>query len=281
MIDKIGAHETYKCGLKLIKYSDTIDDKFHINSMKDNLLHTQMIIDNYDKEIYKFEKRMDKYKTIGLDNFDKIGYCEIKYKESEYKIHVDKNIEDKKYHFYNKILGCESQRDIDNICKEYLRGFFWTIDFYFNKNNRLVNINNISTWHYKYDHSPYFKEISEYISSLSNRNTELNRIYYTITDLSSGYYVKSSEFLNKFEQYMYITPKSTYADLPEIYKEIINDDNIFMDLDKIISRIMNGENHLLDTYNVKFINKGNLIGLRNCDYNMFMNKIINLRKSLN
>ena len=40
------------------------------------------------------------------------------------------------------------------------------------------------------------------------------------------------------------------------YKEIINDDSIFMDLDRIIKRIMNGENSLLDTYNVKFINKG-------------------------
>ena len=280
MIDKINAHETYKCGLKLVKYSDIIDDKYHANSMKDNLLHSQMIIDEYDKEIYKFEKRMDKYKNIGIDNFDKLGYCEIKYKDSEYKIHVDKNIDDKKYIFYNKVIGCETQSDIDILCREYLRGFFWTIDFYFNKNNRIININNISTWHYKYDHTPYIKEISEYINSLTNRNAELNRLYYSITDLSGGYYVKSSEFLNRFEQYMYITPRSTYADLPEIYKQIITDDSIFMDLDNIVYRIINGENHLLDTYNVKYINKGNIIGLRDCDYNKFMNKLINLRKSI-
>jgi 5'-3' exonuclease len=278
MIDKLSVNETYKCGLKLVRYADNIDDKFHVNAMKDALLHTQMIVDDYDKEIYKFEKRMDTYRSIGTDNFDKIGYCEIKYKESEYKVHVDKNIDDKKYYFYNKILNCESQRDIDELCKEYLRGFFWTIDFYFNKNNRMQNINNISTWHYKYDHAPYFKEITDYLNSLSNRNVELNRINYSITDLSSGFYVKSSDFLTKFEQYMYITPKSNYAELPEIYKEVITDESIFMDLDKIANRIVNGENHLLDTYNIKYINKSNLIGLRDCDYNKFMNKILNLRK---
>jgi 5'-3' exonuclease len=279
MIDKISAGDTYKCGLKLIKYSDIIDDKFHTNCIRDNILHQHMIIDDYDKEIYKFDKRMDKYKNIGMDMVDKIGLCEVKYKESEYKIHVDKNLDDKKYYFYNKILSCNSQRDIDDICKEYLRGFFWTIDFYFNKNNRLVNINNVSTWYYKYDHAPFFKEISEYIGSFNvHRNTELNRIYYSITDTTSQYYVRACDFMNKFEQYMYITPKSSYAELPEIYKEIINDDSIFMDLDKIIQRISNGENQLLDTYNVKFINKGSIIGLRDCDYNTFMNKFMNLRK---
>lgn len=278
MIQKLNQNQTYRCGLKLIKYTDSIDDKFHQNSLKDILIHPKMNINDYDKEIYKLEKRMDKYKNIGIDDNNKMGYCELKYKESEYKIHVDKDIENKKKFFYDKILNCTSEEEINQLCKEYLRGFFWTIDFYFNKNNRHININNISIWHYKYDHSPYFKEISKFINNINSRNQDLNKLFYSINDTTSSYYVKSSQFLNRFEQYIYITPKCLHFDVPDIYKQVINESDIFLDINDIIKRILNGENNLLDTYNAKFINKGNIVGLRNCDYSTFMELIGNLRE---
>jgi hypothetical protein len=278
MIQKINQNQTYRCGLKLIKYTDSIDDKFHQNSLKEVLIHPKMNINDYDKEIYKLEKRMDKYKNIGIDDNNKMGYCELKYKESEYKIHVDKDIENKKKFFYDKILNCSTNEEINVLCKEYLRGFFWTIDFYFNKNNRHININNISIWYYKYDHSPYFKEISDFINNLNSRNHDLNKLFYSINDTTTSYYVKSSQFLNRFEQYIYITPKCLHSDVPEIYKQVINESEIFLDINDIIKRILNGEKNLLDTYNAKFINKGNIVGLRNCDYSTFMGLIGNLRE---
>ena len=278
MIEKINSNQIYRCGLKLVKYNDSIDDRYHQNLIKDMLTHPKMEINNYDIEIYKLEKRMDKYKKIGIDNNNKIGICELKYKDSEYKIHADRNINDKKKFFYNKIVCCDNNEDINLLCKEYLRGFFWTIDFYFNKNNRYININNISIWHYKYDHAPFFNEIYNYLETLQTRNYELNKLYYSITDINSAYYVRASQFFTRFEQYIYITPKCLHFDVPENYKQVIEKSEIFLDMNDIIIRLLNGENNLLDTYDIKFINKGNIIGLRNCDYNKFMELVGNLRE---
>lgn len=278
MIDKISNNQIHRCGLKLVKYNDSIDDRYHQNLIKETLRHPKMNINDYDIEVYKLEKRMDKYKKIGMDHNNKIGMCELKYKDSEYKIHVDRNIDEKKTFFYNKIVCCNNNDEINVLCKEYLRGFFWTIDFYFNKNNRYVNINNVSTWHYKYDHAPFFKEIYNYLDGLQSRNFELNKLYYSITDINSSYFVRASQFLTRFEQYIYITPKCLHFDVPENYKQLIETSDIFLDMNDIIIRLINGENNLLDTYDIKFINKGNIIGLRNCDYNKFMNLIQNLRE---
>jgi 5'-3' exonuclease len=280
IIEKIQNNQTYKCGLKLIKYNDDVIDRYHQNIIKESLLHPKIDINNYDNEIYKLEKRMDKYKKIGVDEINKIGICELKYKDSEYKIHVDKDVENKKNFFYKNILNCPNKNSIDNVCREYLKGFFWIIDFYFNKNNRNININNISIWYYKYDHTPFLKELSTYIENMHSKNYELNKLYYSLTDINSNNYVRASQFLNKFEQYIYITPKCLHMDVPENYKKVIDDSEIFVDINDLIKRILNGENNLFDTYNAKFINKGHIIGLRECDYYKFMNTLGNLRESI-
>lgn len=277
-IEKIKNKENIKCGLKFIKYSDSIDDKYHQKCLKNDLLHPEMAISEYDKEVYKLEKRMDNYKNIGIDNSNKIGICELKYKESEYKIYTDKNIEEKKKFYYEKILNCYSDNSINYVCKEYIKGFCWVIDFYFNKNNRDININNISIWHYKFDHTPFFKELNDYLYNMYNRNLELTKLFFSISDINSSSYVKSLQFMNRFEQYLYITPKHNHNNIPDIYNIILNESNLFMDLDDYVKKLLNGENNILDVYNTKFFNKGNIIGLRNYDFTKFMEKMYQLRK---
>jgi len=277
-IAKIKNKENIRCGLKFIKYSDSIDDKYHQKCLQDELLHPEMDISQYDKEIYKLEKRMDNYKNIGLDNSNKIGICELKYKESQYKIYTDKNIKEKKKFYYEKIMNCFSDNSIKYVCKEYIKGFCWVIDFYFNKNNRDININNISTWHYKFDHTPYFKELNNYLSNMHNRNFELTKLFFSVSDINNLLYVKSSQFMNRFEQYLYITPKHNHNNIPDIYNLFLDESNLFMDLNDFIKKLLNGENHIFDVYNTKFLNKGNIIGLKNYDFTKFMEKMYQLRK---
>jgi 5'-3' exonuclease len=281
MIEKIRDTNSYRCGLKLVKYSDMISDKFHQKCMNDDLIHDDMDISDYDIEIYKLEKRLDNYRELGIDTENKIGITELKYKNSEYKIYTDKYINDKKKFFYEKIMNCYTAEAINFISKDYIKGFFWVIDHYFNKNNRNTNINNISVWYYKYDHTPYFNEIALYLDSLYNKNNELNKIFQYISDISSETFVKATDFMNSFEQYLFITPNINKIDIPEIYKNIINDDNIYIDINNIIHKILNGDKTLFDTYNTKFLNKGNIIGLKNCDYKYFMNKVSSLRTYMN
>jgi len=277
-IEKLKNKENIRCGLKFVKYSDSIDDKYHQKCLKDLLLHPEMIITEYDKEVYKLEKRMDNYKNIGLDNSNKMGICELKYKDSEYKIYTDKNIEEKKKFYYEKILNCFSDNSINYVCKEYIKGFCWVIDFYFNKNNRDININNISIWHYKFDHTPYFKELNKYLSNMYNRNLELTKLFFSVSDINNSLYVKSSQFMNRFEQYLYITPKHNHNNVPDIYNLFLDESNLFMDLNDFVKKLLNGENHILDVYNTKFFNKGNIIGLKNYDFTKFMEKMYQLRK---
>lgn len=277
IIDKIKNKENVKCGLKLVKYSNLIDDKYHQKCLKEELIHPNMMINDYDKEIYKLDKRMDSYKNIGLDDFNNIGITELKYKNSEYKIYTDKHIDNKKKIYYEKIMNLYSKQSIDYICKEYIRGLFWTIDFYFNKNNRQININNISIWYYKYDHSPYFKEIYDFLYNIKNGNNELNKLFYSINDIKNSSYVRASQFMNKFEQYLYITPKSINF-VPDIYKPSLLETNLFIDIDTLIEKILNGNNELLDMYNIKYMNKGNIIGLKNFNFTEFMEKMYKLRQ---
>jgi len=281
IIEKIKDTNSYKCGLKLVKYSDVISDRFHQKCMKDNLSHDDMEITQYDIEIYKLEKRMDSYKDLGIDTENKIGITELKYKNSEYKIYTDKYIDDKKKFYYEKVMNCYTPEAINYICKDYIKGFFWVIDYYFNKNNRNININNISIWNYKYDHVPYFNELRIYINSVYNKNNEFNKLFQSVSDINNDTYVKATDFMNSFEQYLFITPNIKKMNIPEIYKNIINDDNIFIDINEIINKISTGDKTLFDTYNVKFLNKGNIIGLKNCDYKYYMNKVSSLRTYIN
>jgi 5'-3' exonuclease len=280
IIDKIKSN-VYKCGLKLIRYSNYIEDKYHQNYIKEQLAHPKMNVSKYDIELYKLEKKMDEYKNIGYTNENKIGICDLKYKENEYKIHTDRSIINKKDIFYKEIMQCDDDDSKNELVNEYLKGFFWTIDYYFNKNKRQININYISTWCFKYNHSPYFKEISEYINNISNRNIELNKLFYTINSIDGEYYVTSKQFINKLEQYLYVTPKAMHTNIPEIYKTITDNDELFPDLINISNRVFNGEQNLIETYDCKFLTKANIIGIKNHDYNYYETKIINLRNEIN
>lgn len=275
IIESVKENKKYKLGLKLVKNSENVLDKFHQINIKEDLEHPMMNINDYDIEIYKLEKKMDEYKNISLEPEEKIGLVDLKYKDNEYKIHTDRNITIKKDYFYKEILKL-NEDEINNLSEEYIKGFFWTIDFYFNKIERNININNISIWSYKYSHTPYFKEINKYID---NYNNILNELYKSISDISSEYYVSPSQYINSLEQYLYITPKHILKNnIPDIYKEILNDSNLFIEIEKFYEEIKSGNITLLESYDSKTITKLNITGFKKSSYYDFMSKILPLRK---
>ena len=48
MIEKIISNQIYRCGLKLVKYNDSIDDRYHQNLIREMLPHHKMQINDYD-----------------------------------------------------------------------------------------------------------------------------------------------------------------------------------------------------------------------------------------
>lgn len=277
IMNHIKENKKYKLGLKLIRNTENIFDRYHQNNIQENMSHPKIAISSYDIDIYKFDKKIDQYQNISLEIDEKIGLVDLKYKDNEYKIHTDRNIIIKKDFFYANILQLK-ENEINLFIEEYLRGFLWVIDFYFNKTNRLVNINNISIWSYTYTHSPYFKEISKYLTSTSNIFGVFTKLFRNISDINGDYYVSSSHYINTFEQYLYITPKHILKNnVPEIYKDILVDEIIFTNIDPFYEKIKNGEKNLIETYDVKSLNKANIIGFRKPLYIDFMEKIIFLR----
>lgn len=281
IIEKINKNENEnKCGLKLIKYSSSIDDKFHQQILQQNLIHPKMKINEYHIEKYKLENMLDEYKNIGnniLQNND-FGKVDIRYKYSEYKLYTDRNINEKKNIYYNKLIKCHTQNDVDNLCKEYIEGFFWIYDFYFNKNDRNENINNISTWVYKHNRTPFFTEILSYLTLIKNKNFELNKLFISVHNINSELYAKSYNFLTRMEQFIYITPKAKQYDIPENYKSFIDDEIIFPNLDNIINKIIEKNNcENIDSFNIRYINKCKFIDILNYDINSFISKIKTLR----
>ena len=270
-------NRTYYCKLKLVKYSNSIDNIYHDKNIKDKLDHPKMNITEYDKEIYKFEKQLDEYNNL-FTKQDNIGITELKYKDNEYKIHTDKNIEIKKKYYYKNIIKLNTKEDKYNFIKEYIKGFFWTIDFYFNKINRQTNINNISIWNYEYNHSPYFIELSDFLNE--DQYIELKKLYYDISNINSNLYTSPLQFMNNFEQYLYITPKNMLNNIPDIYKDLLNDIDIFPNIQDIGKKILNGDKSLIELHDSKYINKINIIGFKKCNFNTYMNKIYEIRKNI-
>lgn len=267
----------YKCGLRLVKFSKTIDDKFHQTFLKQNMIHPKMKINEYFIEKYKLENMLDEYKNIDLTQelnlFDNFGYVELKYKNSEYKIHIDRRIDSKKNYYYSKIMNCQSQANIDKLCEDYIRGFFWTYDYYFNKNDRNININYISTWGYEYNRTPFFTELLSYLNIIKNKNFELNKLFQSVSDVNGVLYKKSHEFLSRVEQFMFITPKCKHYDIPDNYKNLMDDLDIFPNLDETINSLLNKNNKNIDSFNIKYLNKCKLIGLVNHNINNFFTKL--------
>ena len=72
-----------------------------------------------------------------------------------------------------------------------------------------------------------------------------------------------------------------HTNIPEIYKTITDNDELFPDLVSISNRVFNGEQNLIETYDCKFLTKANIIGIKNHDYNYYETKIINLRNEIN
>ena len=121
----------------------TLRDYFDLKARTTEDLKEQLIKIGYDiKTIEKLTPENirfnleDEYKNIDSTQesnmFDNFGYVELKYKNSEYKIHIDRAIDSKKNYYYSKIMNCQSQANTDKLCEEYIRGFFWTYDYYFN-----------------------------------------------------------------------------------------------------------------------------------------------------
>jgi 5'-3' exonuclease len=295
IIDKIlgmiRTNKFYKGKLKFIRYSTTINDSYHLQQIINTLGHPKMSITDYDKNFYKFEKKLDEYFYIlSSDVEQKLGYIDVNFKNNYYKLLIDNNIEDNKKNFYQEKVKSADQIKIKEICNSYLLGLFWNFDFYFNKNNHEKNSENISIWYYNQDTIPFLKDLQIYMKDLCSKNMivsnndnsmyhESNKMFYQITNYNSQFYVNKTNYLTDIEQYIYINPNEKICNkLPPKYNQLLTNNYLFPDIRKIIEDILDGNvTKHLDLTNCVFINKCKILGLNIISYNDLMKYFIKLR----
>ena len=184
-------NKKYYNKLKFYNYTDSINDKFHSKNIILEQIHPQMTITTYDKEIYKFDNRLDEYRDlIGIEN-SKLGYINISVSSfnNHYRVHTDAyldyNIDD--YYRKNNIIQNK------DLCKEYVTGLLWNLDFYLNLNDNQTN--NICTWNYSYNISPFIVDLYNYLNTVSDKNIFLENIY-------KQNYLKKIKELHIFEKWL-------------------------------------------------------------------------------
>jgi 5'-3' exonuclease len=278
IVINIKTNKYYKGKLRFIKYSLSINDSYHLQNIINNLEHPKMSITDYDKNYYKFEKRLDEYYYILSSDVDsKLGYIDVNFKNNYYKILNDINFEIHKKNFYQEKIKTFEPDKIKNICNSYLLGLFWNFDFYFNKNNHQKNCETISIWYYEQDIVPFLTDLQFYMKEMTNKTH--NRLFYQIINDTSQFYVTKNNYLTDTEQYIYVTPnEKLYEKIPERYNELLLNKNIFPDIRNIIEEILDGNvTKHLNLTNCTYINKCKILGLNIISYNELIKNFIRLR----
>jgi len=256
------------------KYKNKVEE-FQIKKYLDDLINELIYNENnnelmeYDLEQIKFEWKIGKYaKMLSSEITSKedrnFGIVDFDYKKLKlYMPEVNT-------HDYNKLyLG----KDINPILNEYIYGSFWVFDFYFNRNNKLKNLNIVSTWFYSKHKSPLLKDVV----------TELERLISTgkISDVINNLYlydVDRKNFLNRYEQMLYITPVNKIDLVISGYENLLMDKSLFPDMELYTDKIWNFENGNIDCRRITFITKCDLKKIKNYEFEYFKEKINKYRK---
>lgn len=262
--------------LRFISYDRTVESKFHENKLKDNM--QKIPVTNYDKDVYSFENMLGKYVNILNAHNDEIGKADLRVINNKYVYTCDEyhktNIKYYKTYFKNT--------DINDLCKEYMKGITWVFDFYFNKNNSKYNFNNISVWHYKFHRAPLLSDLSNYINNLQDKND----LKYTFDCVS---YDKGT-FFTKQEHYLYVNPINVLSKSISLkkYGTVLTNSKLLPDLDVYIDKIFKAEPSIkfnskvpIDCRRITYLSKCLLKDNSDIDYFKFINLLVPLRDSAN
>ena len=148
-------NKTFIPKIRFEHYDFKVDD----SKIKDKLLHPNMNVIKKDRELYKFNNKIDEFKKF-IANYD-LSNLSINIKSNLFYNLVEKPVN--KTTYYKTFFNATSINDINTIVKNYITGIFWTFDNYFNKTNNSSKY--VSTWFYPYSKTPLMQDIVQYIDT--------------------------------------------------------------------------------------------------------------------
>ncbi len=150
---------------------DVLKSKVHYKPFK-NQLEKELHLYNY---LPVFNREEDKYIILGSQNW--------------------------RQRYYEVCFDTEYQKDIDQICINYLEGLYWILKYYFED---CISYN----WFYRYNHPPAMKDIRNFLENNDfdiNKSVKIDKTPYT-----------------PFVQLMSVLPPSSYKLVPSSYQFLFN-----------------------------------------------------------
>ena len=149
---------------------------------------------NYNK-YFKIKADNDYDKRIELLNNKPIIEMEKEFLITKEKFHVTHW----KYNYYKHCFDIDTKNEIDEICKNYIEGIFWTFEYYFNKCSSW-------RWKYQYNYAPTLSDLYKYIC----KNPDYIKI-------------KHETPVKPIVQLLFILPKKSKSILPIKYQKYMTD----------------------------------------------------------
>lgn len=236
-------------------FKNDISDPYHVRMMEEDMAVEGMTVTDYDKELYRLERRMDPYDVMLNDvpNNYHLGRIRVKYikRKNIPKYEIEQQKTKSNYEMYAKDYMKIDPKDTTkllDVTKEYVMGLYWVMDFYINKNNREQNLKDVSVWFYPHYYAPTLYMISSYnksvFSAVTSNVKDAKKRFGTygrfmtdqcvkmVTPSNKKYFVKREDFMNKEEHYMYVNPVSGKDEIKidNMYTDVRADRDLFPDI---------------------------------------------------
>jgi 5'-3' exonuclease len=253
VLDTVAVNTTYLTGHQFVallkqvymKTNDFPRINFNLNtashSIRDNHHKFKTVgMNDYDKELYKFEKMLDEYHVkFNASPLDLSGPISIK-----------------------KYYDTYFHDDIPTVCGKYIEGMLWVFNYYFNDKDYLNH------WFYPYERAPLIRDLLAYSIKLTHK--DFDKLF---NDLASYKVSNIKDYFNPVEQLMYVSPltNSMLKLLPSAYANYLSDRNnlnpflkdYFLDIKEVVRELWNSKSlDNIDCHSIVFLNKCQLKSMK-------------------
>nr|QBK88539.1 MAG: XRN 5'-3' exonuclease [Mimivirus LCMiAC01] len=222
--------------INFVKRSKSIKDRYHQMKLDKKLdyIDPKLKITPYDKEIYKLDNMLDEYaKKLNAQELD-FGYIGLDTRTYTFKSEKISKGVSRYYKTFFDIDNLEGKK-MDDLVQNYLDGFIYVFEQYYNHYDIEFHRHNANTWFYPYTHSPLTTQIYKHLE----KNDKDKNYIKKISDRLNKYWVDRSEFFNSLEQLMYVSPVQHIPSIvPVEYKSFVKTSKHYSDLNKVVKSIM-------------------------------------------